>query len=583
MIQILYIFVATVLIVEASFDIAEFKKSYCLEDPSVLRRTNFYIPYSSVPNQEKTGCVCEDFILNKTDLDSMASQSSTLCKDSTQVFFSNCKIHYLSVHLFSMFPNSNEFIFENCTVGLNTTNTADAKLPRGLAVLGFHKCNITDNLKSKSFQKIADSNMYYFWLSDSTLQYPIIDEYFLPATIIQEFLIDKVNVESISGNWLPRSRDVQAISCTSCELKEINSIFKNFKGKVVKKFLFNDNFITELPSSLNIFATFVTLDEINLSGNRIQAAILRRVDFKSLNKLTKLDLSRNTKISGIGYLAFRNTALIFLNMSNVNLEFLNQLGATNLANIDFSNNKISVISTDAFADLPNLKFLDLSHNEISKLENGVFLNEGNLVELRLSHNKLSVLAKETVSKLSNLQILDLSYNDLKMISGLDQLTNLLALNLQSNALNTIPSNLASSSKLRELDISRNDLHFIWKMSFDKLASLHTLDISYTNSSYIYFDAESFKPLTNLKILRMKGNQLTSIENVFLPTSLEELDLALNSIRDATKNNLGTLTHLKHLNFSQNNMRVFEKDLFTSLTMIEDIDLSGSIFVDENDQ
>uniref|UniRef100_T1GYB1 Uncharacterized protein n=1 Tax=Megaselia scalaris TaxID=36166 RepID=T1GYB1_MEGSC len=248
-----------------------------------------------------------------------------------------------------------------------------------------------------------------------------------------------------------------------------------------------------MPSSLDIFAKTSKLQLIDLSGNDIEEPMLKRIHFKSLHALSSLDLSRNTNINGIDYLAFKFTALKALNMSSVRLMNLNKLGNDNITNIDFSNNEISQIPVNSFEDLKNLITLNLSCNNILELKEPVFRDTKNLKELRLQGNNLRKLDFKIFQNLVNLETLDLSSNCLESIPELMNLIKLQNLFLQDNFLKIIPSNRALPITLKTLDISNNSLRFIGKNTFQNIQSLNSLDISYTNNTYIDFDTNVYNP------------------------------------------------------------------------------------------
>uniref|UniRef100_T1GMC7 Uncharacterized protein n=1 Tax=Megaselia scalaris TaxID=36166 RepID=T1GMC7_MEGSC len=236
--------------------------------------------------------------------------------------------------------------------------------------------------------------------------------------------------------------------------------------------------------------------DCDLSRNEISEPILERIYFKSFYSLQLLDLSENTNITEIGYSAFKDTYLRILNMSNVHLNILNDLGGVlNLMTIDFSHNDIVKINKETFKNLINLKYLDLKFNLINELDESVFKNLANLAELNLSYNKLIILPLKLFDDLENLRILDLSYNNLKYLDGFEKLQKLQELRLQGNLLRMIPSGESLPSSLKILDIRSNVPYFIGRSTFSNVTELISLDMSFTNNSiisyvkntYLYFD------------------------------------------------------------------------------------------------
>uniref|UniRef100_T1GHD9 Uncharacterized protein n=1 Tax=Megaselia scalaris TaxID=36166 RepID=T1GHD9_MEGSC len=302
------------------------------------------------------------------------------------------------------------------------------------------------------------------------------------------------------------------------------------------KFLFSGNNITKLPTSLYIFAKAGQLEEIDLSNNQIEEDSLKRIYFKSLTSLKILNLSRNANISSINYSVFKDTQLQNLNMSSVNLKNLNKLGSKNLTILDLSQNSISLIPEDTFEDLENLELLNLGNNKISELQTNVFSSLKKLTKLILNCNVICDIPKGIFKDLSNLVTLDLSYNSLEYIEGLDKLNKLQDLKLQGNYLKVIPSNNELPNSLLKLDISDNPLIFLGRNTFSNLGNLISLDISYTNNSYI---KSTFEPLRSLKVLRMHHNNLYNLEDIFFPYKLERLELEFNNLTGVVYKGLET--------------------------------------------
>uniref|UniRef100_T1GNJ4 Uncharacterized protein n=1 Tax=Megaselia scalaris TaxID=36166 RepID=T1GNJ4_MEGSC len=262
-------------------------------------------------------------------------------------------------------------------------------------------------------------------------------------------------------------------------------------------------------------------------------------------------------------------------MSNVNLENLDKLGNSSLLKVDFSHNKISKIPLETFDDLVKLKFLDIGYNIISVLQGSEFKHLTSLTELRLNFNQLKEIPSNCFDGLANLQNLDLSYNYLELIDGFEYLTNLQKLSLQGNELKTVPSNLALPNSLRFLDVSKNPLTFLGQNTFRNLNQLTSLDISSTNGTYINFGRECLRPLTSLKSLKFTNNQLSNLEDLYLPGSLEELSLEFNKILKITSKGVENLVNLKYLNLSYNHMYYFEDGVMEQLSNIRKLDLSGN--------
>lgn len=558
-----------------AFNFEEFQRKYCYDDTEI-RSTIYYFPYEvGYSKTYPEGYVCENFVLTKEDLNSIAMADFTLSKHGT-VLLKNCVLEYFNEHFVSKFPNLWALFLEDCQFSLkNSEIQNNFSVSKNFNMLGFHGCHIYENANSLALQKFNE--LTYLIIQNSTFQYPRIDEHFLPRpNNFYDILIDNVNVHSIHKGLLSSSsHSFDIISCTSCQLQEIDSLFYHMRNEVSKRILFSDNLIRKLPSSLDVFANKNTTLEINLSGNLIEESLLKRIHFKALKNLKILNLSRNKLIKSMGYSIFKDTFLQTLNMSRVNLEVLDTLGNSNLTVVDFSFNNIKKVPKFVFEKLFNLKFLNLSNNQISKLEGAVFQELRSLKELRLSFNQLKSLPKSIFNGVRSLEVLDLSNNFLTIIDGLETLKHLKELNLHNNSLKIVSSGKSLPNSLRIVDVSQNSLTFIGRNTFSNLDKLDLLDISYTNSFYIDFDETSFEPLKALKVLKLKGNKIRTLEEIHLPKSLKELDLGYNRISKMTNKGLGELIHLEYLDLSNNLIHDIEKDLLRKMLQIKHVDLSGN--------
>ncbi|EEY66490.1 protein phosphatase 1 regulatory subunit 7, putative [Phytophthora infestans T30-4] len=165
--------------------------------------------------------------------------------------------------------------------------------------------------------------------------------------------------------------------------------------------------------------------------------------------------------------------------------------------IDAHNRSIGEISN--LSELPKLCSLDVSFNKITSLRNVSSARE--LRELKIYNNKLT----NTIGLKANSNLEDLQMND-NQIEEIS--TDFLALNKLKNLwLNgnriTAVRNLRGCRLLVYLDLGRNKLHGA--------------------------ASEGLDALSNLEVLNLGGNQLTSVGNLSHLTKLEELNLSENNL------------------------------------------------------
>ncbi|EDW54191.1 centrosomal protein of 97 kDa isoform X2 [Drosophila sechellia] len=164
-------------------------------------------------------------------------------------------------------------------------------------------------------------------------------------------------------------------------------------------------------------------------------------------------------------------------------------------------------------DAHSIRQLILDENDLQKIDNiDSYLK---IETLSLARNQL--LRMYGVCRLHCLRELNLSFNGILSIEALKECIHLRVLNLEGNNIKTI-EHLNTNVNLECLNLADNSIGSISDMSY----------------------------LRNLKELYLHGNRLTHLRQCdkSLPTSLETLTLAKNSINDL--NEICTLSHLSNL-------------------------------------
>lgn len=563
--------VLSVFIISTSaFDYISFQRKYCFVEENPITASMFFT-YKLEFMDLEYAYMCEDFKLTEEDLDSMAHEPETFSSIYGTTIFRHCEIGYLNENLLSKFPNSNFFHFEECIISFKNSKVTAKRSVQLIYTLGFESCDINDNLKSQAFHNLPQLSNLLFW--NCTFQHPVIEYSLLSSQANLSILaFDKCNIDNFERGILSQNQaDFDFITCDSCQLTEIDSLLFAMKKSVNRVLSFSNNSLTKLPSSWDTLASMIHLRELNLSGNRIIEPILKRVDFKNLENLKIIDLSRNHEIKAISYKAFTNTRLQKLNMSQVQLTSLDKLGNGNLTIIDFSFNNITEINSKVFEELFHLRSLNLSNNYIHQLQPTVFKDLVKLKELRLGTNKIRYIPKNIFDNLKRLEILDLNHNLLRRIDGFDMLESLQQLILEDNHIKIIPSGPAMPRSLLILDISSNPLRFIGPNSFSNLKNLTSLDM--TNVHNIQFKHNIFEHLTSLEVLRMQYNHMLSLGNLTFPLSTKSIDLSRNSIKEVNSTQFDYLINLEYLNLSRNKIKNISNAFASLLPLIRDVDIS----------
>lgn len=131
-----------------------------------------------------------------------------------------------------------------------------------------------------------------------------------------------------------------------------------------------------------------------------------------------------------------------------------------LKNVFLMKNRLAVIKTWAFNNLPELKHINLSENRIVRIETDAFIELPSLKTINLNKNMLKELPRGLFRNISTLWTLVLSHNDFSKVEPytFDGLRNLQQLKLNYNHLTVLPEKVFHGlTNLRELDLSHNEL------------------------------------------------------------------------------------------------------------------------------
>lgn len=352
----------------------------------------------------------------------------------------------------------------------------------------------------------------------------------------------------------------------------------------------------DLPSDLFVNLTKVSWVTIRVIGIQLPADL-----FSPLENLEFLELGHNKMSSLEPGLLRNNKKLQRLNLWGNNLRNLDKdsfKGLENLQELDLSTNGMDRIERDLFAHLVNLTHLNLGGNNLVALPETLFANNSKLSVFKLLENreKIDILPD---GFLANKPMLSEVYIKcrLEKISGnaFEGSTALMNLKLEGNELDTLPQSLFKGLEMLErLDLSRNLLTELPQELFVDTKSLSVLNLSYNrlrqlpkyifqrvpklvelhlgNNQLMRLETAIFDGLISLQYLNIQNNFLKfesgiveiENENVTLDVSsrfqglasLEHLILRNNSITAIFED--FTLTNLKELDLSYNNISVFSK-------------------------
>jgi len=212
-----------------------------------------------------------------------------------------------------------------------------------------------------------------------------------------------------------------------------------------------------------------------------------------------------------------------------------------LETLDFANNDIGRVPTEALRKLNKLTFLNLNFNELIGLEDGVFAGLTSLERLSLYGNR--------ISKISTFAF-----------KGVESV---LRLNLGKNRLKVIPTEAFSNlNKLEVLELHENDITHLESRAFKGLYQLDMLKLEHNKISKIQDDV--FGDLTLLHSLNIEHNIIDDISNkafAGLEDNLEWLELGNNRLGRIPTHSLKRLSNLRQLDLDSNNISSIPESAF----------------------
>lgn len=227
--------------------------------------------------------------------------------------------------------------------------------------------------------------------------------------------------------------------------------------------------------------------------------------------------------------------------------------------VTFTFEKLETIPKNSFISFGSegIVELHLENKYIEKIDVGAFLGLDCLNDLNLNNNNLKDLPEGA-------------------FEGLDRLKNLL---LRNNLLQSTPDGGMAFLHLRSLkilDLSRNRIKNLQKISFDSLQNLKVLNLGYNEIRII--EDTIFNSLTNLGFLLLNNNYLTTIhperwENL---EQLTVLNLADNFLISFDTGYNFSFANLTKLNLSGNFLKVLNGiEIKRSFLKLEDLDIGNN--------
>ncbi|XP_028050219.2 protein artichoke-like [Monomorium pharaonis] len=323
-----------------------------------------------------------------------------------------------------------------------------------------------------------------------------------------------------------------------------------------------------------LFANLPNLRRLDLSGNAI--GLIEPESFLGTPALEHVNVSGNA-LSVIHPMTFQHlTNLYELDIGlNRMLEVVPGL-PKDIEHLHMSKNRIVALPTVSSQDLalPALRSLDLSSNGIERIPPGTLANLPNLKKLNLGYNTLRILDDGVFDGLTGLEQLDLKCNRLVTLHGRSfrPLKSLMDVNLRGNRVEVLrPDIFQENTRLQRIDLSRNNLAQIPHAAFASTRDLRELYASHNTLTEL---PGSLHGLTALRVLDLSFNKLNilSPETLSSLSSLLELKLVRNHIRELREGAFDGLPRLSLIDLENNDLRVIERNAIRALPELQAVRL-----------
>ncbi|KAJ6222524.1 hypothetical protein RDWZM_001069 [Blomia tropicalis] len=351
----------------------------------------------------------------------------------------------------------------------------------------------------------------------------------IASFIIVIIITIAIHIESIETFCPPRCRCNDLKLSVYCNGTQIDLVPIMLNPLLKELYLGNSR-----VKNVQAISVYQELRYLDLSHNGLSTNGIGSRSFMMQKKLRVLLLNGNN-VSVLTNQSFHGlNTLQLLNLRQNQLRELHSrifMGLNRLESLDLSYNQLTFINNEAFFGLLNLKQLNLQTNKLKQVPSSAFFHLQSLTKLNLGTNLISgTLNDLTFAPLNWLQELRLDSNHINHVTAKAfQLSNLNYLDLQSNKLNTVPTeSFQHLSNLQILILSRNHFIHIGSNAFAGLVQLRGLVISNTPLNHINIDAFRSNPQLE-KLILEHNRQLGRLDSSTLPNSIRYLSLRSNRL------------------------------------------------------
>lgn len=245
--------------------------------------------------------------------------------------------------------------------------------------------------------------------------------------------------------------------------------------------------------------------------------------------------------------------------------------AGNLVQLKLTRNYIRRLHSYVFIKASNLTYIDLDSNQISEVQDSTFRGLNYLLQVNFNNNFLHVLSRDAFVGAVNLETLSFERNQISTIEeGVFDLPKLREINLSFNQIYSLPDGLfLNAPQLLHLNLSDN---LLLQLPQALIKSPTIVSLVLDANDMPKLDLSDFIRIKKLEILSLKyvGVQFSQARNTphYASKSL------LRSL-DLTYNNLGNTDILNQLSMFGNLKEIWLA--FNGFTTVDDVDTVKELF------
>uniref|UniRef100_A0A2K6F5U7 Leucine rich repeat containing G protein-coupled receptor 5 n=2 Tax=Propithecus coquereli TaxID=379532 RepID=A0A2K6F5U7_PROCO len=403
---------------------------------------------------------------------------------------------------------------------------------------------------------------------------------------LRVFLSLPVLLQLAAGGGSPRSGALPRGCPTHCQCEP--------DGRMLLRVDCSDLGLSELPSNLSVFTSYLDLSMNNISH-------LPPNPLPSLRFLEELRLAGNalTYIPKGAFAGLYSLKVLMLQnnqLRQVPTEALQNLRSLQSLRLDA--NHISYVPPSCFSGLHSLRHLWLDDNALTEIPVQAFRSLSALQAMTLALNKIHHIPDYAFGNLSSLVVLHLHNNRIRSLGKkcFDGLHSLETLDLNYNNLDEFPTAIRTLSNLKELHFYDNPIQFVGRSAFQHLPELRTLtlngasqitefpdltgtanleSLTLTGAQISSLPQTVCDQLPNLQVLDLSYNLLEDLPSFSVCQKIQKIDLRHNEIYEIKVDAFQQLLGLRSLNLAWNKIVIVHPNAFSTLPSLIKLDLSSN--------